>query len=374
VAQVKLIVFGPPRFPITPPGQVIGFLKKATILQCAVVGYPTPEVKWSRSPPSPFPQGRSAMINGTLYINNTEDGDGGVYICTATNKHGMIIHGTFLKVESIVLPVFSLTPPSSVSVPSIREVLRVACSAKGSPLPTVTWQKNDVSVPVVNNITDDEFTSELVIGEFQPADQATYKCVARNVYNNTVETSTRIFLPNCGHPGSPENAVLVHSTYWVGEYVRYLCNPGYTMLGPAVRRCLPSGNWSGNAVQCIDRPECVHHMVLDDDSRRVGFEWTGQHKCDGDLAKGWYRFLNNKRLSEQCAKVHSCSTDSPGWLVGGHPSVSAGRVTRKVCFGRKSSSSCPCSTHTYITVRNCGSFYVYKLKPTPGCSLRYCTN
>ena len=57
-------------------------------------------------------------------------------------------------------------------------------------------------------------------------------------------------LPNCGHPGNQENAVLVHSTYWAGDYVRYLCNPGYTMFGPAVRRCLPSGNWSGNGVQC----------------------------------------------------------------------------------------------------------------------------
>ena len=47
-------------------------------------------------------------------------------------------------------------------------------------------------IHIISNITDDEFTSELVIGEFQPADQATYKCVARNVYNNTVETSTRI--------------------------------------------------------------------------------------------------------------------------------------------------------------------------------------
>jgi len=101
---IKIILvaaLGPPRFPITPPGQVIGVLKKAAILQCEAVGYPTPEVKWSRSPPSPFPQGRSAVINGSLHINNTEGSDGGVYICTATNKHGMIIHGTFLKVESV---------------------------------------------------------------------------------------------------------------------------------------------------------------------------------------------------------------------------------------------------------------------------------
>ena len=92
---------GSPRFPITPPGQVIGFLKKTTILQYGVVGYPTPEVKWSRSPPSPLPQGRSAVRNNSLYINNTEDDDKGIYICTATNKHGMIIHATFLKVLSV---------------------------------------------------------------------------------------------------------------------------------------------------------------------------------------------------------------------------------------------------------------------------------
>ena len=99
---ILAVALGPPRFPITPPGQVIGFFKKATTLQCGVFGYPTPEVKWNRSPSSPLPQGRSAVINGSLYINSTEDDDdGGLYICTATNKYGMIIHGTFLKVESV---------------------------------------------------------------------------------------------------------------------------------------------------------------------------------------------------------------------------------------------------------------------------------
>ena len=96
------------------------------------------------------------------------------------------------NVTFLVLPVFSSRPSSSVSVPNIRESLRLRCSAKGSPLPTVTWYKNDVNVFAVNKVTADEFTSELVIGEFQPADQATYRCVARNVYNDTVETNTRI--------------------------------------------------------------------------------------------------------------------------------------------------------------------------------------
>jgi len=123
-----------------------------------------------------------------------------------------------------------------------------------------------------------------------------------------------------------------------------------------------------------DRPECFNYMVIDDDSRRVYSTHT-HDRCDSTLAEGWYRFINGKRMNENCAEYHRCNTDNPGWLVNGHPSSSSrGRYTRKVCFSMKSSSSCPCTYHTYITVRSCGSFYVYKLKPTPTCDLRYCTS
>ena len=93
----------------------------------------------------------------------------------------------------LVPPEFSKTPSSSISAPGIRETLRISCSAKGSPLPTVTWYKNNFNViNVMNNVTNDEFTSELVINAFQPEDQGTYSCVARNVYNDTVNTNSRV--------------------------------------------------------------------------------------------------------------------------------------------------------------------------------------
>lgn len=125
-----------------------------------------------------------------------------------------------------------------------------------------------------------------------------------------------------------------------------------------------------------DKPECVDHTVIDDDTRRVGYKPGTSDKCDNTLAEGWYKFLNGKRMSTRCGEVNYCNTDHTGWLTGGHPSVGHGMVTRKVCFGYKKSmySSCPCTYSTYITVVNCGSFYVYKLKPTPTCDLRYCTN
>ena len=98
---IFVVTIGPPRFPTSPPEEVIGFLGKVTKLHCDVVGYPFPEIKWNRTPSAPLPQGRSVVQDNSLYINNTEIGDRGVYLCTVTNKHGMIIHGTFLKVEPI---------------------------------------------------------------------------------------------------------------------------------------------------------------------------------------------------------------------------------------------------------------------------------
>lgn len=378
VARVKLIVFGPPRFSDTLPGKVTGFLGKTTKLLCDVVGFPTPVVEWNMSPPAPLPQGRSSLTNGSLFIENIKSGDEGVYLCTARNKHGMVIHGTFLKVESVVPPEFSKTPSSSISAPGIRETLRISCSAKGSPLPTVTWYKNDFNViNVMNNVTNDEFTSELVINAFQPEDQGTYSCIARNVYNDTVNTNSRVFLPNCGNPVNIADAMIMKSNNWAGEFVRYLCHPGYTMIGPAVRRCLPSGKWSGENTSCTDRQECFHHTIIDDDTRRVSYDGAS-HKCDDNLTESWYRFQEGRQMNTNCAKFHSCDTERAGWLVGGHPSAEDGRVTKKVCFGR-TAPSCTCAYHTYIQVRNCGSFYVYKLKPITVCkdtysASRYCTN
>ena len=89
-------------------------------------------------------------------------------------------------------PVFRSTPRDSITVPSISASIRVNCSATGSPLPTITWYKNNVSMNVINNVTDGEVISEFVIKQFQPSDQATYTCVARNFYNDTVQSSSEI--------------------------------------------------------------------------------------------------------------------------------------------------------------------------------------
>ena len=76
-------------------------------------------------------------------------------------------------------------------------------------------------------------------------------------------------------------------------------------------------------------------------------------------------------MPESCVNTGHCGTHGPGWLNGSHPSMDEGAVRRKVCFHWR--SLC-CLFETYITVRNCGEFFVYRLTPVHICDSRYCGN
>ena len=77
-------------------------------------------------------------------------------------------------------------------------------------------------------------------------------------------------------------------------------------------------------------------------------------------------------MSTYCCYNHGyCNAYYQGWLTAGHPTVDDGIVSRKVCFGNNYNR---CYYSVDIKVRNCGPFYVYKLKPTPRSGYtRYCT-
>ena len=72
-------------------------------------------------------------------------------------------------------------------------------------------------------------------------------------------------------------------------------------------------------------------------------------------------------MADACVHFGHCGTNWPGWLNGSHPAVADGAVQRKVCFTDY------CKISVFISVRNCGAFYVYKLRPL-SVNLRYCGN
>ena len=68
--------------------------------------------------------------------------------------------------------------------------------------------------------------------------------------------------------------------------------------------------------------------------------------------------------------AYRCGTDWSGWLDDAHPTVEDAEVSKKVCFSDRSTG---CRYTTHISVKNCGSYFIYKLREPPGSLSRYCS-
>lgn len=116
---------------------------------------------------------------------------------------------------------------------------------------------------------------------------------------------------------------------------------------------------------------CYEYKNLSDVQRKSSYH-TPLYKesCDREL-DGWYRFVGaaGTKMPTTYVAPYRCGTVCSGWLHGTHPTVEHGEAFGKVCF---STLSEPCAYKTQILVKNCSSYYIYKLGPPPKCDSRYC--
>ena len=68
--------------------------------------------------------------------------------------------------------------------------------------------------------------------------------------------------------------------------------------------------------------------------------------------------------------AYRCGTDWSGWLDGAHPTVEDSEVGRKVCFSDRFTG---CQYSKSITLKNCGSYFIYELLKQLDCNSRYCS-
>ena len=118
---------------------------------------------------------------------------------------------------------------------------------------------------------------------------------------------------------------------------------------------------------------CYHYKNLSDASRKISYTTPPYSElCDSVLTLGWYRFVGAAGTKMPTTRVpaYRCSTTYSGWLNGAHPTVEDGEVKRVVCFSARSSG---CKYAIRIYVKNCSSYYIYKLVPPPGCPSRFCS-
>ena len=114
---------------------------------------------------------------------------------------------------------------------------------------------------------------------------------------------------------------------------------------------------------------------MSDANRRSNYDTPldGPVLCDRDL-EGWYRFVGaaGKKMPTTRVEPFHCGTDWSGWLDGAHPSVENGEVQRTVCFSNRQSETLPCKYSEKIFVKNCESYFIYKLVKLTNCESRYC--
>ncbi|XP_067037290.1 uncharacterized protein [Acropora muricata] len=191
---------------------------------------------------------------------------------------------------------------------------------------------------------------------------------------------------NGTHPTVAEGTVKrkVCFSQRVSQFLKDCCNHSKNI---SVRNCGafyvyrldPSDYYSrycGNGLP--QAPECLNYQFLNDCSRAVTYQRVFSYCNDTTKSKllGWYRFggVGGTQMANTCVRQRHCGASYPGWLSGGHPSVSDGAVLRKVCF--TGYRGC-CQYSTFISVRNCSGFYVYKLSPVYphySCNFRYCSS
>lgn len=115
---------------------------------------------------------------------------------------------------------------------------------------------------------------------------------------------------------------------------------------------------------------CQDYQRLTDPIRKHDFA-TENPECDQALS-GWYRFERGAgtQMVTNCPPKGSCNADYPIWLKGDHPTVAEGTVPRMGCINK--GHHC-CEVQLHIQVKNCSSYYVYKLGNLRDCNARYCT-
>ena len=98
---------------------------------------------------------------------------------------------------------------------------------------------------------------------------------------------------------------------------------------------------------------------------------TDSSLCDSPFSEGWYRFVGaaGTKMSTTRVAAFRCGTNWSGWLDGSHPTVEDGKVQRTVCFSDRDTG---CKVSNTVFVKNCGSYYIYKLLELSSCDSRYC--
>ncbi|XP_060056373.1 hemicentin-2 isoform X2 [Erinaceus europaeus] len=158
------------------PSMVWAVAEEEVLLPCEAVGIPQPNVTWQKEGHTPAGSSTQVLPSGQLRILRASPEDAGNYFCIAQNSAGSATGRTRLVVQ--VPPAIEAGLPD-VSVTEGSQVL-LPCSARGSPQPDITWEKDGQPVSTVEWKYALQPSGQLLVKNSESQDAGTYTCIARN--------------------------------------------------------------------------------------------------------------------------------------------------------------------------------------------------
>ncbi|KAM7093056.1 hemicentin-2 [Molossus nigricans] len=159
------------------PSVVRALVEEEVLLPCTALGTPRPSIIWQKEGLSIPARGNTqVLLNGQLRIIRASPEDAGNYFCIAQNSAGSAVGKTRLVVQAppvieTGLPDLSATEGSHALLP---------CSARGSPEPAITWEKDGQPVSGAEGKFSIQPSGELLVKNSESQDAGTYTCTAEN--------------------------------------------------------------------------------------------------------------------------------------------------------------------------------------------------
>ncbi|XP_054077069.1 hemicentin-2 isoform X2 [Rissa tridactyla] len=175
VGRTRLIVQVPPII-MAGPVELAVLEGLEVLLPCAANGVPEPRVSWSREGALVRGSGGKATVlpSGELLLRGVQEGDAGIYSCTAVNSAGRAVRQLSLTIHT--LPTFTRLP-GDITL-SWGERLELVCAATGSPQPRISWMANGQLV--TDGVLEQGGHSTLQREAATHANSGTYVCYAEN--------------------------------------------------------------------------------------------------------------------------------------------------------------------------------------------------
>uniref|UniRef100_A0A8K9UBR9 Roundabout, axon guidance receptor, homolog 1 (Drosophila) n=1 Tax=Oncorhynchus mykiss TaxID=8022 RepID=A0A8K9UBR9_ONCMY len=169
------------------PADVMVAAGEPAVLECMPPrGHPEPSISWKKDSANIDDRDERITIRGgKLMITNARKGDAGKYVCVGTNMVG--------ERESEIAELTVLERPSFVKRPGSQVVLvdqsvEFRCEARGDPVPTVRWRKEDGDLPKGRYEIREDHT--LKIRRLTSADVGSYTCMAENMVGRAEASAT----------------------------------------------------------------------------------------------------------------------------------------------------------------------------------------